>query len=267
MKKITSSSNPEFKGLKKLLDKKGRDNSGQFLVEGLREIKRASQSGFTLLQLIICEDFFSDEAKGFLNTQKGVRLLEVSSALFNQLIVRKDREGVLAVFEKKSHLLSEISPRLTKKNLSLLIIENCEKPGNLGAMIRSADGCGVDGLIIIGSADIYHPNAIRASLGAVFSVPIFYGDRDEVMHLCGDAEIQIYAACLTQKSKSLWHTAFKHRSALLLGSESSGVDAFWLERKDVLQVMIPMAGICDSLNVSVAAAVFLYERARQTLIV
>lgn len=261
MIKISSLQNPHIRKIVSLRDRKGREEFGEFVVEGLREITKALNSHLEVSATYFCPSLLSEAGEKLLKSKKISKssCFELTEPCYNKIAVRKDSDGLILVFvnpTKHEH-------SIPTKNPLLLLVENIEKPGNLGALIRSADGAGIDAIFMIDSKiDLYNPNVIRASLGCCFSIPIFSFSREEAYSYCKKNKIQICAALLDASSQSYSTIDFKKASALLLGSEDQGLNSFWHSNAD-FKIYIPMLGQADSLNVSVAGAVLMYEARRQ----
>lgn len=261
--KITSPQNPRVKAAVRLREKKDRKKAGVFIVEGAREIARAVARDFQLKELFLCSEELSPEAKNLLPQLQlsDDKQLEVTPPVFAKLAMREDKDGLFAIFAEKRHTLAEISD---KKNPLFIVLETVEKPGNLGAILRTADGAGVTGVIVLDpSCDIYNPNAIRASVGAIFSVPVIQLPPQEWWSYCAQQKIQTIAAT-PNTNQTYFDVDYRKPSALFLGSEAHGLTQETMDRCEV-KIKIPMAGLGDSLNISVAGAVIIYEAVRQRL--
>jgi TrmH family RNA methyltransferase len=242
---ITSLENPRVREVVRLRKARERRREGVFIAEGVREVERALAAGLVLRQIFHAPELLPDWAPG-------TSVEEVSARVLAKMSYRDEPEGLLAVFETPS--------RAIPAGATLLVVAvGIEKPGNLGAIARSADAAGADGLLVAeGEVDPWNPNAIRASTGSVFTLPIVAATRDEV------------AALEQQKVAAVLGAATRHTdadltapTAFLVGAEDTGLDAAWRETAD-LQVEIPMSGAAaDSLNASAAAAVLLFEAVRQ----
>lgn len=261
MTTITSPQNQKIKDAARLRNKGDRIKQGVFIVEGEREIRRALEGGFEPKELFFCRAQLSPAAAELHGTLSS-RLRdchEVSKLVFEKLAIREDTDGLFAVFAAKERGFGDLA---AKKAPLLLVLETVEKPGNLGALLRTADGAGCDGVVVLDrSTDIFNPNAIRASIGTVFSQPVFHATTEEFLNFCRERGIQTLAA--TPRGDGPYHAADMTKgTAILLGSEAEGLSGEWLARADK-KVLIPMRGSADSLNVSVAGAVLLYEAIRQ----
>ena len=255
---IESPKNQKIKDLVKLREGKHRRRTGTFLLEGDREIERALTGGFQLTDLFICQDFVSDLGRKLESEFNGM-VHQVSPSVFEKIALRETTGGICAVSKQKYSALNEL---FQLEAPLLLVVESVEKPGNLGAILRTADGAGVDGVLILDEkADIFNPNSIRASLGAVFTVPVAKSENAaEVLELCHRNKVQIVAA--SPHSEIPYYDSDLTKSvAIVLGSEAFGLSDVW--EKAGVPVKIPMLGVCDSLNVSVSAGVLVYEARRQ----
>ena len=260
---IQSRQNEQVKNLVKLRERKHRDRQARFLVEGLREIGHAITAGFEITHLYFCPEFFpSDEHAAFVEEvgeSGSFPSIRMSEDAFTKASHREGPDGLIAIGIQQNNSLNDLE--LGDSPL-LLIIEGIEKPGNLGAILRSADGAGADAVILVDCVlDLYNPNAIRSSQGLVFALPIVATDRITLSEWLSERGIQ---CCATTPDTDQFHWDIDYRAgtAMLLGSESDGLSEFWLDRSEQ-KVRIPMKGQADSLNVAAAAAVCLYEARRQ----
>jgi TrmH family RNA methyltransferase len=262
--KITSSSNPRIKSIIKLGHKSERIGTGLMPVEGIREISRALEAGVEFREACYCPEIADGpRAKELLKqlATAGAQMTDVSSHVFGKIAYRESVGGIVAIAVRRDHPLGDLP---AGGNPLLLVVDHLEKPGNLGAIFRSADGAGATGVIVSDpSAEISNPNVIRASLGTVFTVPKAVAPAQEVILWLKANGIAIVAT--TPDADTAWSEVdFASPSAIVLGSEDKGLGDEWLKAADV-RVRIPMRGIADSLNVSAAAAILLYEALRQRL--
>jgi RNA methyltransferase, TrmH family len=258
VKHIESSKNPTIRALAELKDRKARDKEQKYLIEGVREISRAIQAGEALQTLIYVKELLDKEAQEVIQKQKHLEHLELSREPFNKLTLRQNPDGLIAVAKMKDRRLTEVE--LSSKAL-VLIIEGLEKPGNIGALLRTADGANVDAVFITGGTDLYNPNVIRASMGSVFNPSVLTIDEAELLELLRTKQFNIVAA--TPHTKHLyWHEDFTGPTAIVLGTEDKGLGKVWLEVATT-HVTIPMRGMADSLNVATAGALLMYEALRQ----
>lgn len=271
LKKITSRQNPQVLRLVKLRERAARAAERVFLLEGLRELERALASGIVFEEFYVCPELIRNPlAEKVFSNLKDVlpaeAIVELSRPAFEKVSYRDKPEGVLAVAKMRAHRLEELRVPAGQPPL-FLIAESIEKPGNLGALLRTADSAGCTALICCGNSgtDIYNPNAIRASQGTLFSVPLAIATNDAVRSWLKEQGITIFATAPAAK-KVYWDCDFRVPAAILMGTEATGLTDFWLgEHTDanVVPVSIPQAGLADSLNVSMAATICLFEAVRQ----
>lgn len=252
---ITSSANPKIKWVKSLHKNSTRRTEGVFVVEGAKEIAAAIDNGYVPKTFFICPEIFGEDV-----SEVAVEnVFTVSREVFEKISYRSGSDGLLAVFTLQEKKLENLN---FAENPCFLVLESVEKPGNLGAIIRTADGAGIDGVIICDErADFFNPNVIRASVGTVFSKQIASGSREEVYDFLEKHEITAYGAILSEQSQRYTEVDFTSPLAIVLGTEHDGLSTFWQERSQA--IMIPMLGNNDSLNVSNAAAILAYEVVRQ----
>ena len=257
---ISSLQNPRLKELRVLLEKsKERRTSGLFVIDGWKEILMAVESGYTIRQLFVREGAISKNEVDEIWLNNRPETVDVAKDAFDKLSYRGLTSSAIAVAESKEHALSSLK---LSTNPTILVLDAVEKPGNLGAMIRTADATAIDAVICCDTAtDIYNPNVIRSSVGCIFGVPIAVGSREEIHEWLKSNQINIFTASL-KASLPYTEVNFKESAAFVLGTEASGVDPLW-EEVSTQNVIIPMLGKNDSLNVSIAAAVLLYETLRQ----
>lgn len=261
--KITSLQNPKIKNLKKLEKSSERKAQGLIIIEGLREIVLASRAGYEIDSLFVCEEIVQDKKEYPLaeirHKTQDTRQFEVTPVVYESLAYREGTEGIIAVAKPKSHALDDL--HLSKTPL-LLVIEGVEKPGNLGAMLRTADAAGVDAVIICDpKTDFYNPNVIRSSIGTVFTNQLASASTKDVIAYLRNKGISIFAAELNGAVPH-YVAELNKPSAIVVGTEATGLSEEWIKAADA-NLKIPMLGKIDSLNVSVSAAVLLYEAVRQ----
>ncbi|MBR2051300.1 MAG: RNA methyltransferase [Bacteroidales bacterium] len=251
---ITSKSNPKIKNVVKLQKSSERREQNRIIIEGRREIERAVACGFVVDTLFICNEILSAEVNIEANT-----IEEVSLEVFEKIAYREGSDGLLAVAIPKYANLKDFKP---KKNPLIIVLETVEKPGNLGAVMRTADAAGVDAVIIADPrTDLFNPNAIRASIGTIFSVPLFSCSSEECIEWLKANDIKIYCTYL-KASIDYLEADFREGSAIVMGTEATGISDIWVEAADQ-NLIIPMNGIADSLNVSVTTAIVVFEAIRQ----
>ena len=267
---LTSLHNARIKNILKLNNRRQRDAQKLTVVEGVREINRALDSGIVPREAYICPELVATEEGTAvwqqlesLEEQGRMALFAVTSDLFAKAAYRGQSGGILIVIPYLTHSLSELS--LGSSPL-LLIIDGGEKPGNLGAILRTADAAGVDAVVVTSQpggsgTDVHNPNVVRASLGALFSLPVIEVEQAELLSWLRRHQIQI-AAVTPDGELPYTETNLQGPLALVMGSEALGVNQQWLAEADI-RLQIPMWGIVDSLNLSVATAVVVFEAVRQ----
>ena len=260
IKTITSLQNPFIKRLILLKEKsRERKKSNSFLIEGKRELSLAIKSGYKIDTLLFFPDLFSEaEAKAM--SRYGIEIIEISKEVFKKLAHRDTTEGVIAVVQWKLHDLEDLN--FISKNPLILVAEAPEKPGNIGALLRTADAANVDAVIITNpKSDLYNPNIIRSSVGCVFTTQIAVAPSVEAIQFLQKYNFNIYAAIL-QKSEPYHLQDYKQPTAIVVGTEATGLTQEW--RAIATQnIHIPMQGKIDSMNVSVAAGILIFEAKRQ----
>ena len=259
---IQSRQNEHVKNLVKLRERKHRSRQGLFFIEGLRELQHAWDAQHPLTAIYFCPSYFSSaQHAAFIEKMQAaqVNLYEMSPDAFSKAAFREHPDGLIATARIQNRELATLE---VSQAPLLLILEGIEKPGNLGAMVRSADGAGVDAIIMVDCVlDLYNPNAIRASQGLLFAQTIVQCDSKQLSAWLHSQAIQLIATT-PQAQQAHWDVDYKQASALLMGSESQGLSDAWLQ-KVAQQIAIPMLGKADSLNVAAAAAICLYEAQRQ----
>ena len=289
---ITSGQNPKIKELLALQEKsRERRSAGLFVVEGRREIEHCLEAGFIPDTIFICPEIYLSEGEGVppegratRGTEAGgpraervvgsdaVRLLkgvqpsqaepkffQVSRNVYEKIAYREGTEGIIAEMKYKDRRLEDIK---LSENPLIVVLESVEKPGNLGAVLRSADAAGADAVIICDPlTDLYNPNLIRASIGAIFSRQVAAATSEETISWLKANNIQILTAQL-QDSSLYYDTPMTGPTAIVMGTESTGLTDIWRKAADK-HIRIPMLGALDSLNVSVSAAILLFEAVRQ----
>ena len=251
---ITSSANPKFKRLIALLQKSSeRRESALFTVEGVREISHCIEAGYKPDCIFFCPDIVSEE------TLPQCRHFALSAGLYAKAAYREGTEGAIGVFQAIEHPLSSLH---LKDNPLIAVLESVEKPGNLGAVLRTCDAAGADALVICDPrTDLYNPNLIRASIGAVFTVPTAVCTTAQAITFLKSKGIRIHTAQL-QDSSLYYDCPMTKGTAIVMGTEATGLSDKWRQAADA-HIRIPMLGKLDSLNVSVSAAILLYEAVRQ----
>ena len=289
---ITSLQNPRVKDAARLRDRRHRRQQGRTLIDGARELQRAIGAGVRMVEAFVCEPLcHGDDTQRLLPAlpQSGCEILQVSQAVFEKLAFGRRSEGVLGVAEMPRPTLDRVARQLGWGELGwggnlaatpmisstaapaaqsarivplVAVLEGVEKPGNVGAVLRSADAAGVSAVILADPrTDLYNPNAIRASLGTIFTMPVCEAASGDVLARLREQEYSILAA---RVDGAVPYTEVDYRgpTAIVLGSEAEGLSPIW-SGDDIRAVRLPMRGAADSLNVSVTAAVLFYEALRQ----
>ena len=254
---ITSVHNPKVKDLLALQEKSRlRRERALFVVEGLRELTHCLEGGYAVDTLFVCRELL---AGGLPVLPPSAHVFSVSKDVYSKIACRETTEGVVALIRYRSLRLEDLE---LPDNPLVAVLESVEKPGNLGAVLRSADASGVDAVLVCDPlTDIYNPNLIRASLGGVFTVPCVPCASEEAIRFLKSRGIRILTAQL-QDSELYYDCDMKGGTAIVMGTESTGLTDVWRKAADA-HIRIPMLGRLDSLNVSVSAAVLLFEAVRQ----
>ena len=264
---ITSAQNAKIKELLALQEKsKERRKKGLFVVEGRREIIHCVEAGYEPHTFFICRDIITEkEFDSILGAVEEnfcgmtCQIIEIPQHLYDKVAYRGGTEGVIAEMHCKEMTLDSLK---LKKNPLVVVLESVEKPGNLGAVLRSADASGVDAVIVCDPlTDMYNPNLIRSSIGAIFTVPVATANSEEAIAWLKNNGIKIYTAQL-QDSEWYYDTDMKGGTAIVMGTEATGLTNVWRKAADA-HIKIPMLGRLDSLNVSVSAAILMFEAVRQ----
>lgn len=262
VKYIASPQNALIKKMMQLKEKKKeRVKTGTFVLEGQRELEMAIDGNYQIDSIFFYPELFSlrEVVSVIENSARKPELVEISKEVYQKLAYREKTEGVLAIARTKNHELSMLS---LPNNPLILVAEAPEKPGNIGALLRTADAANLDAVIIANpKSDLYNSNIIRSSVGCVFTVPLATGKTSDIIAFLQDRNISIFAAALS--AKAVYTKAdFTGATALVVGTESTGLSDEWLSQADA-QIIIPMEGSIDSMNVSVSAAILIFEAKRQ----
>ena len=292
MELISSGQNPKIKHLLALQEKSSlRCETGLFVVEGRRELEHCLEAGYEIDTLFICPELFerssgvlapanratlgivrggtsqqsgevgSSESETFVgvSTPDAARMIQITKEIYSKVAYRGSTEGVIAEVKAKALGLKDLQ---LKENPVIVVLEGVEKPGNLGAVLRSADAAGADAVLVCDPlTDLYNPNLIRASIGAIFTVPTVACSSEEAIAWLKERGIRILTAQL-QDSSLYYDTPMGGPVAIVMGTESTGLTQQWRTAADA-HIRIPMLGRLDSLNVSVSAAILLFEALRQ----
>jgi RNA methyltransferase, TrmH family len=257
--KIVSLQNPKVKDVVKLRDRRCRDETGFFLIEGFRELKRAIDAKREIDHIFYCSELFLGANEEDLLEASGAELVECSTEVFQKMSYRDRPDGLLGVAPQVHLKLSDL---VLKPKPFLLIAESIEKPGNLGTMLRSADAAGIDAVIVCDrTTDIHNPNVVRSSVGTLFTVPVLEASSEETLAFLKKHHIQTVAAT-PHATLEFTQANLNVPLAILVGTEQYGLTEFWMNHADI-GVRIPMLGVADSLNVASATTLMLYEALRQ----
>jgi TrmH family RNA methyltransferase len=260
MKQITSSQNPFIKSLVQVQEKaKARKQFGTFLIEGMREIELAIKGNYEIETFLFLTELVSETQLKKIISSSTVENIEISKEVYQKLAYRDTTEGILAVAKTKSLQLSDLK---LPKNPLLVVLEAIEKPGNIGAILRTCDAANVDAVIIANpKTDLFNPNIVRSSVGCLFTNQIALASTEETIDFLIKNKINFYSATL-QNSTSYHTQNYTTPTALVVGTEATGLTQLWRE-KATQNIIIPMQGEIDSMNVSVAAAILIFEAKRQ----
>lgn len=261
MEKILSINNDRIKNVVKLAEKsRERKTQKLFVVEGARELGIALESGYEIDSVFVCFDIFQkSEYPAVLESIDPAKATEVSVQVFQKMAYREGSDGIIALAKQQDHGLEDLK---LSNNPFIIVLESVEKPGNLGAILRTADAAQADAIIICDPlTDVYNPNVIRSSVGCIFSVQTAVCSSQQASEWLKGKGIKTFAAEL-KAADFYQHTDFSSPSAIVMGTEADGLSDFWLKGADA-HVKIPMRGKIDSLNVSVSTAVLTFEAMRQ----
>ncbi len=260
-KKITSAQNSLVKTIVQLQEKsRNRKQSGLFVIEGLREIELAIQGDYIINTVLFYSDIIPEtNIPVYLTQNQKIELIEISKEIYHKLAYRETTEGVIAIAKTKSHALSSLH---LSENPLILVAEATEKPGNIGAILRTADAAKIDAVIIANpKSDIYNPNVIRSSIGCLFTNQIAVASTEEAIDYLKNKNINIY--CATLQDSTSYHTLdYNKPCAFVVGTEDTGLTQAWRDAS-TKNIIIPMSGSIDSMNVSVAASILVFEAKRQ----
>lgn len=265
MKIINSLDNKTIKLVISLKEARARKKNGLFLVDGLREIELAIKSNYSPKFLFFCQEIVkinNEKNKEILNNflNKNSEIINISKNVFSKIAYKENPDGFLAVFGVRDFSLEEII--LDKNNLPIIVLESLEKPGNLGAIIRTASAVGLKNIILNDCLfDTFNPNVIKASEGLVFFINIIRATKEKTYSFFKKNKLKTFIATTSAK-KNYEQFNFSNNSAIILGSEAKGLSDFWLKNADK-ELKIPMRQGVDSLNVSVSAGILIYEALRK----
>lgn len=255
---ITSVQNQKIKNILALEKARERRNQNLFIIEGIKELTLAIEGKYKINSVFFCPDIIEENT--LLKILKNENLLiPVQRSVFEKLAYRESTGGIIALAEQRHHTLENIQ---LSKNPLLLVVESVEKPGNLGALLRTADAAGVDAVVICDpQTDFYNPNVIRSSVGCIFTKQIASATSVDTIDWLKKNNVKIYCTYL-QASKPYHLIDFNSSCAIVMGTESTGLSDIWIKNSDA-NIIIPMQGKIDSMNVSTAAAVIVFEAKRQ----
>ncbi|MDP2454371.1 MULTISPECIES: RNA methyltransferase [unclassified Kaistella] len=253
---IESFQNEKIKYITRLLtDNRFRKKEDVFVVEGKQENERALKFGFKSQEFYIADAIFND------NLPEG-KVHLVSEKIYDKIAYRGSSEGIIGIYKSRISDLKDFTP---EKNSTVIIVESIEKPGNLGAILRSCEAFGIDALIVTDAkVDFYNPNVIRSSVGCLFGMNLFYSSNDEVYQFLTENNYHIYTTIMDTEAENVQTRNLKDKSAVVFGTEHSGLTDFWIDKGK--NTVIPMSGSIDSLNLSNAVAICCYETLRQKML-
>lgn len=262
-KQISSTQNTTVKHILQLQEKsRSRRKEGKCILEGFRELTLAIEGNYTVQTILFYPEICSEEQLQTLlhSVKNNPECIEISKEVYQKIAYRESTEGILAIIETKKHSLDTIV--FHNENPLILVAEAPEKPGNIGALLRTADAANVDAVFIANpKTDIYNPNILRSSVGCAFTTQIATGSTNDIISYLKEHNIAIYCAALTASVN--YHTKnFNDPSAIVVGTEATGLSDEWLSNS-TQNIIIPMQGKIDSMNVSVAAAILIFEAKRQ----
>ena len=257
---ITSLQNPSVKNIVKLAKSRERKEQQLFVIEGARELSLALQSDYIVESLYVCWEMFEKtKYPSVLDSMEEKNVLDISPEVFGKIAYRENSDGVVAIAKPKLHKLEYIK---LSGNPFVIVLEAVEKPGNLGAILRTADAAAVDAVVVCDPhTDLYNPNVVRSSVGGIFTVQTAVCSSADAAAWLKANNISSYAAEL-QAAEFYQDIDFRMPSAIVMGTEAEGLTGFWLKNA-TKRIKIPMRGKIDSLNVSVSTAVLTFEAMRQ----
>lgn len=257
---ITSLQNPSVKNIVKLAKSRERKEQQLFVIEGARELSLALQSDYIVESVYVCWEMFEKtKYPSVLDSMEEKNVLDISPEVFGKIAYRENSDGVVAIAKPKLHKLEYIK---LSGNPFVIVLEAVEKPGNLGAILRTADAAAVDAVVVCDpQTDLYNPNVVRSSVGGIFTVQTAVCSSADAAAWLKANNISSYAAEL-QAAEFYQDIDFRMPSAIVMGTEAEGLTGFWLKNA-TKRIKIPMRGKIDSLNVSVSTAVLTFEAMRQ----
>jgi TrmH family RNA methyltransferase len=255
---ITSHQNPKIKNVLALGKARERNQQNVFVVEGIKELTLAVEAKYRINTVFFCPQIISDKTIQRIVNEENL-LIPVQQNVFEKIAYRDSTGGVIAIVQQRAHTLENLR---VGKNPLVLVLESVEKPGNLGAVLRTADAANIDAVIICDpQTDFYNPNVIRSSVGCIFTTQIASSTSQEAITWLNKNQIRIFATSL-EASTPYHKVDFTLPCAIIMGTESTGLSDTWIRIADSI-IIIPMRGKIDSMNVSNAAAVLVFEACRQ----
>nr|WP_299383834.1 RNA methyltransferase [Allomuricauda sp.] len=258
---ISSAQNPLIKKVLLLKEKsRERKKTGLFVIEGFREIELAKKGGYHITTLLYCPEIASGFSNDPISKNPTVEHVQLSKSVYEKVAHRGTTEGIIALAQSREHKLENL--QFKNGNPLVLVAEAPEKPGNVGALLRTADAANIDAVIIANpKSDVYNPNIVRSSVGCVFTTQIAMDTTENIISFLKQKNIRIFCAALTA-SKNYVSCDFQGPTAIVVGTEATGLTPDWLQHSDQ-NIIIPMQGEIDSMNVSVSAAILIFEAKRQ----
>jgi len=262
MNYIESPKNKKIKELFRLHARRIRNREQRYLLEGTRELERALQAKASIDEILFAPKYLNSDSQKIIDSllrEKNYRFTELSKEAFDKLSLRQNPDGVLSVVNMIEENIEDL---VLAENALVVVLDSLEKPGNLGAILRTTDSADVNAIFITGKGtDIYNPNVLRSSLGSFYAKPVISIDSAKLINYLKEKNFNIVASS-PAATNNYWQQDYKVRTAIVLGSEDKGLGQDWLNAADT-KVLIPMMGLADSLNVSTAAALLIYEAFRQ----
>ncbi|MFK7767136.1 MAG: TrmH family RNA methyltransferase [Mariniblastus sp.] len=261
IEKISSLQNPRVKKATKLHTSRGRQLQNRMIVFGEREVNRAIDAGIEFEEIFVPENASASVIQSVLErcASFSVAVFELSPDVFGKISYGDRNDGLIGVAARPKTELSSLN---IEQNALVVVAQAIEKPGNVGAIVRTADACGVSAILLADPlTDFYHPNSIRSSTAAVFGMQVAVGSSEKIQHWLKENQFNVFTAML-QDSSDFYQTDLRGNTAVVLGNEARGLSDAW-SGPEFKAVKLPMLGSADSLNVSVTASVMLYEASRQ----
>jgi RNA methyltransferase, TrmH family len=261
MESISSLQNPRIKQIVQLSKSRERKEQGLIVVEGAREIGLALNAGYIPEVLYVCHSIYQkSEYPTLLDRIPDQNKIEITETIFHKVAYREGSDGLIGLFKSKPNGLNDL--KINSDKPFIIVLEAVEKPGNLGAILRTADAAKADAVIICDpTTDLFNPNVIRSSVGCIFTVPVAICDSESCRNWLQKNAIKSFAAELSA-TKWYYECNFSSATAVVMGTEADGLTPFWLDNANE-RIKIPMRGMIDSLNVSVSTAILTYEALRQ----